>query len=320
MDDKCYERFDNDDRCRRNAKQLNGRCGKCHGITDEWKHCTKPATNGKYCWMNHKTRDEIAEHKAIQRRRSRSRTRSSARSRSRGRSSNSVASYSDWQSSYGSTSQTSSRTARRPGGTPQRSQQKRSRANRGGISKKAAGKPVSGRPLSVAAKREAATLCADIIVEQNVMTAFQSQITDMVGGKLVDQLSSKWDGKQCETIAKLARGLLGVKGYIDKTMKIVLNWLLAKAGVGDTARFFACQLVVMVPVPWNAKLISAARILQVTGICLCFSNGRLMECQCLHDLVRFEGKQTISILMTGAIHNWREIAERVPEVRADVSK
>ena len=78
----------------------------------------------------------------------------------------------------------------------------------------------------------------------------------------------------------------------------------------------ACQLVSAIPLPWNAKLVAAARVLQLTGICLCFSRERnLMECRCLHDLVQFEGMQAIGRLLTAAIGDWREIAWEVPAPR-----
>ena len=169
--------------------------------------------------------------------------------------------------------------------------------------------------LSEKAKREAATLCADAILGQNVLTAFESQITDYVSQELVDELTENWDGRQCDEIAKLARGLLATRSYFYKTLQIILNWLMLKLGYGDMARFFACQLISAIPVVWYAKLVAAARILQITGICLCFMNDRsLTECRCLHDLVLLEGKEAIGRLMRGAIHDWREIEMRVPKI------
>lgn len=171
--------------------------------------------------------------------------------------------------------------------------------------------------LSKKAKREAAKLCADAIIGQGVIAAFESQITDYVSDELIDGLSKNWDGSQCGEIANLARGFLAVRGYFYRLLQIIVNWLMLKLGYGDTTRFFACQLIYAVPVIWYAKLVTAARILQVTGICLCFANGRsLTECECLRDLVLFEGKEAIGRLMASAVNNWREIAKRVSEVPA----
>jgi hypothetical protein len=129
-------------------------------------------------------------------------------------------------------------------------------------------------------------------------------------------LAERWDGKGCEELAKIARGLLGIKGYFTKLLQLALNWIMEKTGVGDFPRLVACQLIAAIPLPWNAKLVTAARVLQVTGICLCFSRDRLMECRCLHDLVQFEGMQAIGNLLTGAVHDWREIAERMPKPKS----
>lgn len=173
--------------------------------------------------------------------------------------------------------------------------------------------------LSEKAKREAATLCADAILGQNVLTAFESQITDYVSQELIDELAGGWDGRQCDEIAKLARALLATRSYFYKIIQIIVNWLMLKMGYGDIARFFTCQLISAIPVAWYAKLVAAARVLQITGICLCFMNDRsLTECRCLHDLVLLEGKEAIGRLMTGAIHDWREIERRVPKIQTSL--
>jgi hypothetical protein len=164
------------------------------------------------------------------------------------------------------------------------------------------------------AKRQAAKLCAEAILSQSVIPAFQSQITEYVSEELVNRLAKDWNSDQCDEIAKLARGLLAVKSRFYKLMQVAMNWVMTKMGYGDTARFFACQLVVAIPVVWYAKLVTAARILQLSGICLCFMNDRsLAECRCLHDLVLFEGKEAIGRLMTAAVHSWKNIAEQLPE-------
>ena len=168
----------------------------------------------------------------------------------------------------------------------------------------------------MAAKREAAKLCAAAILDQSVLTVFENQITDLVDAELVHELMQGWDGKQCDDLAKVAKKLLGVSSYLRKILQIVADWLLMKAGYGDLVRLIVCQLVVVVPVPWNAKLVAAARIIQISGICLCFANDRLLECRCLHDLVEFEGMQAIGRLTTSAIRDWREIADRMPGPQA----
>jgi hypothetical protein len=172
--------------------------------------------------------------------------------------------------------------------------------------------------LSIRAKREAAKLCAEAITGQGVLPAFEAQITDYVSEKTVDELSRNWDGRQCEELARLARQLLAVKSHFYRALQVIANWIMLKLGFGDTARFFVSQLVIALPVAWYAKLVVAARILQVTGICLCFVNDRsLRECKCLHDLARFEGMEAINRLMTAAVHDWHEMPRRMPEAQLD---
>jgi hypothetical protein len=133
---------------------------------------------------------------------------------------------------------------------------------------------------------------------------------------VIEELSKNWDGRHCGEIARIARGLLAVRSYFYRALQIALNWIMSKLGYGQLTRFFVCQLITAAPVVWYAKLVAAARILQVSGICLCLMNDRsLAECECLHDLVLLEGKEAIGHLMTAAAHSWTEIAMRVPGIQ-----
>lgn len=212
---KCYEHLDNGRPCPRNARQLNGRCGKCHGITALWKHCTQPAVKGKYCGRDHKTLDEIAEHRASKL--------SQSRSRSRNRRRRSAATNSNW-ASYGTRQGLSNPEQRSYG--PTRGAQRTSSASYKGPSKKTKTEPRPRRPLTRAAKREAARLCADAILGQGILKDFDSQITDLVSEQLMQELTRNWDGKQCDELAKIARGLLGVRGYLIKVLRIIADWIL----------------------------------------------------------------------------------------------
>ena len=102
------------------------------------------------------------------------------------------------------------------------------------------------------------------------MSAYESQITNYVSSQIINELADHWDGKRCEDLARIARGLLGIKGYFTKVLQVTLNWIMEKTGFGDFPRLVTCQLVAAITLPWNAKLVAAARILQVTGICFVF--------------------------------------------------
>jgi hypothetical protein len=196
---QCRESFDNGHRCRRNATQLNGRCGKCHGITAEWKHCTQPAKRSKHCGRKHKTLDEIEDHKAAaeaKRRRSRSRsTRTTTSNWSH---------YSPGPDSY--SPQQSPRTS----GSRNSSSGSDTRSGRGSAGRQ------SKKPLSEAVKRQAATACANVILGQNVLTAYESQISSYVSSQIINELAEHWDGKRCEDLAKMAAAYLELRGTLPR--------------------------------------------------------------------------------------------------------
>jgi hypothetical protein len=155
---QCNELFDNGHKCPRKATQLNGRCRKCHGIRSDWGHCTQPATKGKYCGRNHKTVEEIAEHKAAAQAAARAR-RNRSRSRSPRATSSSGIPYSTPSSSHGSAQ--SSYGARGSGRSTSASRSRSS--GQGGTGHG------SRQPLSEAAKREAAILCSNAILGHDVL-------------------------------------------------------------------------------------------------------------------------------------------------------
>jgi hypothetical protein len=220
---QCREYLDNGNRCRRSIAQPNGRCRTCHGITSEWKRCTHTAARGKYCGRKHKTLEEIADHKAAaQARRNRSRSRSSRTTTS------TWPSYSAPSSSYGS--------AQPPYGTRrprQTSPGSRSKSSGQGGAEGGTGHR-SRQPLTEAVKREAATLCSNAILGQDVLAAFESQITAYVSSEVINELMERWDGKSCEDLAKIARGLLGLKGYLTKLLQVALNWIMEKRTSGSS--------------------------------------------------------------------------------------
>jgi hypothetical protein len=166
---------------------------------------------------------------------------------------------------------------------------------------------------SVRLRVEAAKLCADAIISQALGTSFEQQITDLVSDKVVERLMKDWDGRHCTELAKIARRLLGIRTYLRRIIAYLINRLMLVFGYKSTVRAFVCELVSILPVPWHSKVTAAARIIQLTGICLCFMNERnLKDCECLIDLLRFESKEVISRLLTASLHDWREIANTVP--------
>jgi len=151
-----------------------------------------------------------AEHKAAARtRRNRSRSRSSRTTAS------SWSSYSPPSNSYRSA---------QPSYGARRSERPTS-ANRSSSSGQGGTGHRSRQPLSEAAKRQAAILCSNAILGNDVLAAFESQITDYVSAEIINELAEHWDDKRCEDLAKIARGLLGLKGISQRFSRSLLTGL-----------------------------------------------------------------------------------------------
>lgn len=151
------------------------------------------------------------------------------------------------------------------------------------------------------------------MADHKISQDFQDKITDIVSESVVERLTEKWDGKQCKKLAKAARKLLMTRNIIRQLLAYLVNRLMLMLGYPSPARIFVCELVCRMPVPWYSKIAAAARVIQLSGICLCYANNReLKECECMIDLLRYETKEGVSRLMTVGFDDWHEIAERMP--------
>jgi hypothetical protein len=156
-------------------------------------------------------------------------------------------------------------------------------------------------------------MCADAMLARSLDGAVRQKLVDIVGEKTVDLLTEDWDGTQCDELAKAARKLLGLKSLFQKFLGYLVTRIMASLGHGDQVSGFAGELVKAVPVPWFAKVAAAARIIQLTGIWLCFINDRkLADCECMTDLVKFESIEVLGALLAAGAQDWRQIADRVP--------
>jgi hypothetical protein len=259
----------------------HGRCGKCHALTEGGRQCSKPAKgSGKYCLTYH---DESSKARSI------------AGSAGRPK-----------QSGGGKNAPSAKR--------PHRTSNRGATTARTATSNASTGSP---RPNPATAptqseKDQAAKLCADAIAGHEISQDFQDKITDIVSESVVERLTEKWDGKQCKKLAKSARRLLMTRSIIRQLAAYLVNPLMLALGYQSPARMFVCELVCRMPVPWYSKIAAAARVIQLSGICLCYANNReLTECECMIDLVRYEAKEGVGRLMTAGFDDWHEIAERV---------
>lgn len=76
-------------------------------------------------------------------------------------------------------------------------------------------------------------------------------------------------------------------------------------GAGDAVQAFTAELVANIPLPWDAKIIAAARGLQMTGIVLCVANSDdLPRCSCFTDLVLAEARALARKLLVAAMDDW----------------
>ena len=121
--------------------------------------------------------------------------------------------------------------------------------------------------------------------------------------------------KRCKALAQIAKEFLDIKDEIHSVFGSLASGLLVFFGAGDTVQAFADELVSHFPLPTDAKIIAAARGIQVTGILLCVINGDdLDRCQCFIDLALEMSKTQVKKLLLVASDDWTKLGTFAPRV------
>ena len=152
--------------------------------------------------------------------------------------------------------------------------------------------------------RKAAAYCADVL-DSGWEEAAADQAIRYVSQATWSRLFRMRRRKRCKTLGQIAAAFLAAKQEIHSLLGSLASGALTLFGAGDTAQAFTGELVANIPLPVDAKIIAAARGIQVTGVMLCVVNGNdLTACQCFIDLALAESKAQVRKLMIAAMGDW----------------
>jgi hypothetical protein len=153
--------------------------------------------------------------------------------------------------------------------------------------------------------RVAAEFCADALG-----SSWQEAAADRATGYVSD---ATWERlflggrrrRYCRALAKSVAALLQGKQQIHGFVGWMASRVVSSMGAGDVVQAFTDELVANIPLPWDAKVVAAARGIQVTGVLLCVVNGdELTRCQCFIDLALAEAKTRVRKLLVAAMDDW----------------
>ncbi|MFD0782424.1 hypothetical protein ACFQZ8_00575 [Micromonospora azadirachtae] len=115
--------------------------------------------------------------------------------------------------------------------------------------------------------------------------------------------------RRCKLLAQTAATVLAGKKMLHDWVGGVAGWLAALLGGDRVVQSFARQLASNIPLPPDAKMVAAARGLQVVGVLLCVLNGDdLRRCQCFIDLALEETKTQLKKILLAAMEDWTALA------------
>jgi len=151
--------------------------------------------------------------------------------------------------------------------------------------------------------REAAAFCADTL-----SSSWQEAVAD----RATDYAQTAWQRltrsrrkRNCKALARIARSILAAKTQVHKTVGKAAGWAAGVLGASDPAQAFYEELMSRIPLPTDAKMIAAARGVQIAGILLCVMDGRnLTKCECFIDLAMAETKERVNRILVAAMSDW----------------
>jgi hypothetical protein len=204
---------------------------------------------------------------------------------------------------------------RRAGTAIKRSQGPSRSAGRTRAPRAATATRVRRQPRQLDRVTRAAEFCADVVSE-----GWKEAAADRALGLVSDQawtrLSRGRPKRRCKSLAEIAAQLLAAKQDLHNALGRMTFTGLGLFGIADAARTFAAELVSNLPLPVDAKIIAAARGLQITGIVLCLFDGRdLTRCQFFIDLALTETKSRVRKLLVAATGDWRALSAFGPRAR-----
>ncbi|GAB3808851.1 hypothetical protein [Micromonospora zhanjiangensis] len=136
------------------------------------------------------------------------------------------------------------------------------------------------------------------------------RVTDYVTEATWEQLFSRRRRRRCKLLAQLAAAILAGKKKLHDLIGAMAGWLVSLLGGDRVVQSFARQLASNIPLPPDAKMVAAARGLQVVGVLLCIVNGdELTRCQCFIDLALEETKTQVKKILLAAMEDWTGLAQ-----------
>jgi hypothetical protein len=156
---------------------------------------------------------------------------------------------------------------------------------------------------------EAASFCADVLTD-SWQEAVADRATDYVTEEIWQQLFRRRRRRRCKILADIASAILAGKKKLHDLVGSIASWFASLMGGDRVVQAFVRQLASNIPLPPDAKLVAAARGIQVTGILLCLANGDdLTRCQCFIELALSETKTRIKKILVAAINDWTGLAD-----------
>ncbi|MCZ7437729.1 hypothetical protein O7598_15080 [Micromonospora sp. WMMC241] len=156
---------------------------------------------------------------------------------------------------------------------------------------------------------KAAEFCASVLTDGWVEVV-SDRATAYVTEETWTRLFRRRRRKRCKLLARMAGAILAGKKKLHDLVGAIGAWLVSLLGGDRVVQSLARELASRIPLPPDAKMVAAARGLQVTGVLLCLVNGDdLTRCQCFIDLALEETKTQVKKILVAALEDWTGLAQ-----------
>ncbi|MFG1674633.1 hypothetical protein [Micromonospora sp. NPDC049282] len=156
---------------------------------------------------------------------------------------------------------------------------------------------------------KAAEFCASVLTDGWVEVV-SDRATVYVTEETWTRLFRRRRRRRCTLLARMAGAILAGKKKLHDLVGAIGAWLASLLGGDRVVQSLARELASRIPLPPDAKMVAAARGLQVTGVLLCLVNGDdLTRCQCFIDLALEETKTQVKKIFVAALEDWTGLAQ-----------
>ena len=119
---------------------------------------------------------------------------------------------------------------------------------------------------------DAAEYCLSV-VQDGFADATIEKASEYLSEETMKRLEREWSGEKCRALSKLAKAIIWLKSKLHEAVGDRVAWFYGLLRSSQLEGAIVREIAAKIPLPWDGKLVVAARGAQVIGISMCILSG-----------------------------------------------